>query len=307
MKKKLSALILLLVLQILLAVGLWYHRFDTDQQRSADSSGLLIKLRIEALNRIEIKDRDQNTLVMSLQDQRWVLTSKSDIPADPEKIRAFTDKLPLIQRGWPAGRTLAAAKAFKVAVEDFERQVTLETAAGEKVVFYVGTAPSFRKLHVRLDPEETTYVIEGGLFEFSASTQAWWDPHLTRVDEKQVHTVITPRFTLIRAGEKFILDGVVEDPDMNLDWTKLDSLMQKLLGMPYLDILSGSHDEGLKSVYTYAVSLEPTAQFTILGPLPNEDYLLKTSQSEFLFRIKKDIVEGITKLTREELIVSSEQ
>ena len=103
-----------------------------------------------------------------------------DVPANKSKIEAVLKKLSNTSAGWPVGTTGSAAERFEVTDNLFQRRLVAK--AGETLVadIYLGTSPSFRKVHARHASGGPVYSIDFSNYEVGAEENEWLDKGLFR-------------------------------------------------------------------------------------------------------------------------------
>lgn len=103
-----------------------------------------------------------------------------EVPASKSKVEDVLKKLGDMSAGWPVGATGSAAERFEVTDDRFQRRLVAK--AGEVAVadIYLGTSPSFRKVHARHVEGGPVYSIDFSNYEVGVAASDWLDKGLFR-------------------------------------------------------------------------------------------------------------------------------
>ena len=107
MKKWITILSTLLVLQIVLAVGLHMGREDYG---AFDPEEKLLSFEAGAVDGIQIDGEGDQRLVLEKQDGLWRLSELSGFPANQGSVERLVERLAGLDKGWPVATTGGAAK-----------------------------------------------------------------------------------------------------------------------------------------------------------------------------------------------------
>lgn len=171
MNARYGFLVLLLGVQ-LVAAGLLYRAglqpTDGYEARS------LLAVDSGAVDRLVIADGDTETVLVR-QGDGWHLPALGDLPADSALVQAVLDRVAGTRIQWPVTTTAASHERFDVAADDYQRKVQL--FSGDRLVggFYLGTAPGFRRVHLRNLEGDEVYVVEMNVSDLPATGDAWLD------------------------------------------------------------------------------------------------------------------------------------
>ena len=158
---------------------LWVN-LPGDDTGAFEAAQPLLAVDVESMDTVTIEQQDKPPLRIARKDGGWVLAEKGDFPVLPEKFEKFADRLVNAGRSWPVGKTLVAARQFKVTPDRFERRVRF--LRGNEVLgdVFLGSSPAFRKVHARLDGDEHTYSIDFNAFDAPVEADQWYDTEILK-------------------------------------------------------------------------------------------------------------------------------
>ena len=170
MNRILSAI---LALQLALLAALYWPR----SSGPVSAGALLAEMAGDALRRISIEAGDAQSVTLSrdADSARWQLAS--GLPADESKVAALLDALTERDSGFAIADSAGAAARFQLGDEAFERRIRLANADTERAV-YLGSSPSFRKIHARREGESAVYVLELNSYDAPTTENDWLDRSL---------------------------------------------------------------------------------------------------------------------------------
>ncbi len=179
-----------LVLQALIIMGM---RLGGDQHVVAQSVALLDNYDADKVTKIHIdgatKEKDgppPESVTLEKNGSTWGISTADNFPADQEKVSEFLKKLAKMNY---RNRVVTSSKyhdKLEVAADKYQRKVTI-TQDGKDRVFYVGTSPSFKALHVRLDGSDDVLLAnEVSSSDFSERAWGWVDRAYVKHDAKDV-------------------------------------------------------------------------------------------------------------------------
>lgn len=167
-----NKLLILLAVQLLVAGGL-----ALANHRSQPEPTPLLNFETAQVDRLVIADSNQ-TVVLKMQGQAWILPDFHKLPANKSRLTALLGDLSRLKTGWPVATTASAFERFQVDQAKFQRRV--EFYQGDKLLgrLYVGSSPSFRQAHMRVDGDQNTYSAELNSYDLPTSGESWFDPGL---------------------------------------------------------------------------------------------------------------------------------
>ena len=133
----------------------------------------------DAVDALAISDADQSVTVTKL-DDAW--TVADGLPADAGKIDRVLDKLADAAGGWPVATSDAAMTRFEVTEDEHQRHVVV--TAGEETLadVYLGTSPSYQRVHARHASGGPVHAINFSNYEAGAKTSDWLRKSLLQPD-----------------------------------------------------------------------------------------------------------------------------
>lgn len=170
-------LIGVLGLQVLLIVLV---RIGDHQPTIGHPEPLLPGLDQDKVSKIEIFDADHTdkpAVALAHKDDKWVVASHYDYPADDTAVKSLLGKLVGMESRGPTTTTRAAQKQLQVADDHYVRKLVLTDTKGETTTVYLGSSPKFHKLTVRIGGHEETHsvpVLTTG--DASVQMSSWVDP-----------------------------------------------------------------------------------------------------------------------------------
>lgn len=246
-KKKLS---LLLLLQILLAGGLWAWSYNERTQSTKTRD--LLAFETSEVTKVELLEQDRS-LILSREDGKWVLPDHHSLPAEEQRVQSLLKSLNELKTSFPETTSASAHQRLGLSEEKPDGRVKLY--AGEKLVgdLLLGSIPSFGQRYVRLGEQNEAYRIRWQTINTQASSRAWLDGDLLAVESPQ--KIELPQFTLQ------LQEGAWISGEDKLDQAKANGLAEKLRKLSVLDVAgeveaSRSHEIRVESAqgesYTYS-------------------------------------------------------
>jgi D-alanyl-D-alanine carboxypeptidase/D-alanyl-D-alanine-endopeptidase (penicillin-binding protein 4) len=215
----------LLVLQafILLGIGLTQGSSNLDVQ-----TRVLVSVEPERVSKLQIQGQGDEAVTLKRSGNDWVLASADDFPAKSDAVEEAVEKLSELRS---RNRVLSSSRyhdKLEVSEESFQRKVTV-TAGEDEIVFYLGTAPSFKNTHIRLAGEDDVYLVNDfGTSDLAARAWNWVDRSYVEIPESDLWSVAVDNengsFRLERdpATDAWAALGTAEE----LDSTEVDEVLR---------------------------------------------------------------------------------
>lgn len=314
MRRALTPLIVLLVLQLALAGGLLLRRNPLAAVKT--DTPLLAADVVHKSDRIVIESHaaapavpasstagsaaaaTSTRIVLQKKADAWVLPDTFDVPADSVKVNSLLDRLVALRRGLPIATSESALRRFKVTDSDFERRLVL--AAGGKTLdtVYFGASPGLRKSDARSAEDKAVYAVDLPTYELPTDVAAWLSPDLIRVDTAGLAQVgVSDGHTGLQLVRNKASAGQPEswsDPELkgeeHIDSPHAIALVQQIaelradavLGTAALPAWQQDHPA---LVLTFKDDKGQTSQWTLSKPTEGDYYVLKTSGHPWYFSI----------------------
>lgn len=301
MKKLTIILSSVLALQVLLSIILLTQKQDTGAFQSDQA---LLEINQDTLDAVSIEEKGKSPLIIKQADKGWVLPGYFNMPAAKEKIESILDKLSGFKKGWPVAKTEEAAPRFKVADSDFERKIIFKKGDKALKTLYLGSSPGFKKIHARVDGQDEIQSIEFSAFEVSVNPEDWMQSDLIKIDPEQLTQIETSDIALSKTDKEWQVEKLAEDQMTDADSVK--SFLGNLEDLSYISVL-GTEDKpdyGLaKPVLTVTIKKDKESIQYAFGKLKDkDDFVLKTSNQPYYFKINKVQVDSITEFKLSKLV-----
>jgi hypothetical protein len=193
MNKQNLMLAALLGAQILLIMGM---RLGGDDHVISKSVAFLEGYDPDKVTKIQIhgapKEKDgppPESITLEKSGSTWGIATADSFPADQTKVKEFLEKLKKMNYRNKVVTSAKYHEKLEVAEDKYQRKVTI-TQDGKDRTFYVGTSPSFKSLHVRLDGSDDVLLAnEVSTSDFSERAWGWVDRAYVKHDAKDVWAV----------------------------------------------------------------------------------------------------------------------
>ena len=223
----------LLVLQVVVLVVVFWPR-------SSDADGGKLFPGLEAVNvtAVTISDSEGRSIRLTRTPFGCVLPQADDYPCEENRLPDFLTSVEDITKTSLVAETKASHARLKVALDDFERLIELDTAEGERHRLYLGTSPRSGSGHVRADGQDRVYLAPSLSAAVSPVEASFWvDPAYVKLNPDHVVSFAQDNsqgiFRLEKSDEQGWIIAGVED-DRVLDQEKVTSLVGKLASLQLL-------------------------------------------------------------------------
>lgn len=291
-----------LFIQLVLAALLTFTGRETGAFASKEP---LLDLTLVKVDKITIVEKDKPVLVLEKQDEYWQMPGYFDFPVDQEKLRNVTDKLFGITKPWPVATTEAAWKRFKVGKDGFERKMVFAKGDYDLNTLYIGSSPSYRKVHARLTDQDEVYSVEFSTFEVGSASNDWADKSYLHVERDQITELVLPTVTLKQDGAKMVVAELKETEESN--GSEINNLTNKIAKLSFSEVL-GKEDQPEYQQQSPELEIELTVKsgdqfkYTFSKLKDTDDYALKKSVDDYYFKIAGYVVDGFLEFSREKLV-----
>lgn len=302
MSRSIKLLLLLLILQAGLAV--WVN-LPGDDTGAFEADKPLLTVDVESADAVTIEQQDKPALRIDRKDGGWVLAEKSNFPVLPGKFEAFADKLLNARRSWPVGKTLVAARQFKVTPERFERRVRFLRGSEVLGDVFLGSSPAFRKVHARLDGDELTYSIDFNAFDAPAEADQWYDTGILKTAVEDIARIDLGAYALKAEGAGFEVETLREDEQTDEEGVR--KLVRQVTEVGFIDVLlddgKALFDAGKRVVeYTIEMKEGPSVTHSVVAPDEGGDYILKSSAHPHYFKVVPGPFDEVRDTSRARLV-----
>ena len=236
----------LLVIQVGLIA--WF-RSRSDDLSAYNSRQPLLSLDISGVDRVAIEEKEKKPLVMTRQNGGWVLPAAQRFPVSPTRFREFTEKLLGSKPSWPVGRTKVAAKQLKVSDDTYERKIRFFKDGEAVGVVFLGSSPAFRKVHARLEGDDTIYSLNFNVYEARTNPADWYDRSLLNLSREEVALIDMGAYAVKQDTEGFIVEGLAQDEKTDVEGMR--KLVSGITSIGFEDVLGkdGAHRSAARRIW----------------------------------------------------------
>jgi hypothetical protein len=309
MDKRNRILSVTLVIQILLGLFLFWPR------PSASSGGgrpLLAEVDVETISSVEIQDTDGDRILMSRLEGAWVLPEAGNYPCLSSRVTEFLQKLVSIDTSKLVTRTVDSHRRLQVAEDDFVRRIELTTESGEKFILFLGSSPTYRTVHVRLEGTAETYLTtELQAYEANTAASSWVDTNYLIIPQSEILAFTLQndngRFSFELDGEgNWTMLGLEEGE--TFDTNSLTSLIQQISSLTMVRPLGVEEDPAYGMDHPSAVISIQTEEKTFTlrvgaqDPIDNT-YVVISSESPYYVSITEYTATSWTEKVRDDFLL----
>lgn len=279
---------------------------DGFDHRVVEAQEALVPVALDAVDRIDI-DGGDTSVRLDRVSGKWQFPELDGFPADSARVEQLLTRLAELRRGWPVATTASAAARFQVGDDAYERKISLRQGDQEAPALLIGTSPGFRKVHVRRAGEDEIYSVAFSAYEAGVRNDDWIDRTVLTVDETQVSGIHWPTFTLQRAGDGFQLQGLSEGKTTAEEQVK--SLVRRLFDMRIQSVAHGAAVDASPQESKLEIELTMTdgevLRYAFAKPTAEAThYLVKRSDSPYLFKVAEFDIKPLLETTSAELVRS---
>lgn len=167
-RKSLVILVAVLLAQVALAVVFLMPKSEGDDP--------LVTFDVGSLDHIRVSGKEEAPIDLSLQEYLWLMPG--GLQVDSSRIDSLMEVLASDRWTWPVASTDDAAERFEVTEETFQRKLELSSGGETLATLYLGTSPSFRRIHARESDSEKIYSIELATYDLPLDQDEWLDKTL---------------------------------------------------------------------------------------------------------------------------------
>lgn len=291
-----------LIAQIALAVGTNIARTDYGAFEPTET---LLSFDGKAIDSIVIEENKDQQVSLSKKDGNWLVSQMHNFHADQDKVENFLEKLSGMKKGWPVASTAAAAKRFKVSENEFERKITLSKKGEQDGLLFIGTSPSFRKVHARSSDENAIFTVEFNDYEASVKPEDWIDKDVLKHPAAEIAKVELPDVSLSNQEGKLVVEGVSEEEETVVE--EADRLLRKLTDLRISKVLGAEEKDEYNLdapilKYSLTLSSGEAEQYVYSKQKDANNYVLKPSHRKEYFEVAGWIVDDIKEFNRSKLV-----
>lgn len=221
-----TALFVLLLLQVLVIGYLYWPGKNAAPPENIFFPGIAA----DQVSRLEMTDDKKNALVLTKGETGWLISSRGDIPADPEKVNAALKKLVGLKSDRLVTRTTSSHQRFKVGSE-YRQKVSLTLPDDRVSTLLLGTEPNHKSIHVRGEDDPNVYLVTGlSSWELSMDPASWWQTLYVDMAREKIEalTITNANGTISLSQNKEGKWEVAGHPDYRLDAEGVQALVDKV-------------------------------------------------------------------------------
>ncbi len=302
MSRSIKLLLLLLVLQAGLVA--WVN-LPGEDPGAFEADRTLLSLDVESVDTVTIEQMSAAPLRLARKDAGWTLPEMGDFPVSSAKIEQFTEKLLGARRSWPVGKTMVAARQFKVTPDQFERRVRLLRGTDVLGDVFLGSSPGFRKVHARLDGDQHTYAIDFNAFDAPVDADPWYDTEILKTAVEDIARIDLGVYALKADDGGFQVQGLRENEET--DTEPVRQFVERVTGVDFKDVLFNDGKalfEAGKPVLEYTIEMKEgsTIKHTVVSAEDGDDYILKSSAWPHYFKVDREGFDELRNTSRVQLV-----
>ncbi len=186
--------ILLGLLAVQVAAIMGMRATSSNQKLAVRNTELFAALDAAKVQKLSIKGstedgKSQNSVTLVKNGEKWVIGNADNFPAKSAEVTALLKTIASLRSH---NNVLSGPKyhgKLEVAADKYQRKVTL-THEGKETIFYMGSSPSFKNTHLRLDGQDQVYMVNN-LSHSDVGDRAWnWvERNYVNVPEAQLWAI----------------------------------------------------------------------------------------------------------------------
>jgi hypothetical protein len=306
MKRTTVILTAVLTAQLALAAVLTFTGNDHAAFKAQEP---LLAFDAEAIDQITIGESAANSVTLKKQNGKWVVPASADFPADGEKVKTLLGKLAALKKGWPVATTRDAAERFKLTQKSHERRIAM-MSGGKPVATLLGTSPSYRQVHARVDGGDAIFNVAFATYEAGTRGEDWMDDNILATPEDKIASITAGDVTLERKDGKFIVAGLADHEEPVA--TAVDGLV-RAVSHPVFDAVQGKGKDEIAKLtppdirITVKRSGGPDITYSYKKEKTGGAYLFASSAQDYVFRVAEANIAAITQANRGKLVAEKKK
>ena len=296
-----------LTVLFLVQLALIFVVFRPVKHESVGVGPLLAEFNVDQVTGLAIMDDENKAIRLEKGDSGWIIApavkGQAALPANVGKAEGLLKKFAGLSRERLVTRTVSSQNRLQVG-QVFSRKIVM-TAGEEAYTLYLGSAPNFKTIHVRLAGENDVYLAQDlSAWEAPADKESWWETDYVKVDpESFVGLELTNPLGTIKldkaADGRWSLAGMAEGKELAADG--LQSFFSDLSRVPILEYKSAGFVPGWKAPEAVLKIVTAKESLTLeVGPKDEEkgEHVVKSSAIPFYATASsyavKDILERVS-------------
>ncbi len=299
----------LLIILLIVQAGIIAFLYRPGQEAKVPDRALFDTLQIDKLTAMTITDDQDKNISLVLVDNKWQV-GQGQFPGDTEAIDAILQKIAGLKSSRVVTRTKSSQGRLKVADSNYNRKIMLN-GVDTNTVFYIGTAPNSKSIHLRIEGESQVYQVMGiSSWELAAEQDSWWQSKYVKQD-----TAKLTGLELMNPMGKFGLQRGAEDAwqladsdKTSLDQSKLDKLVDSVSRLSVDTYLDKGYQVMGKPIAKITYHMEGLSYTLEIWDKNDEngEHVVKRSDAKFFAKIKAYILKDILVAQSANLIVNED-
>ncbi|HET8700398.1 MAG TPA: DUF4340 domain-containing protein [Nitrococcus sp.] len=293
-----------LVAQLLLAGALLWN---TQRYALVRPGQPLVAFDRNEVDGIVIDTREEGSITLQKTGRNWSLPSRAGFPAAQSKIDSFLATLDDLKPRLPVAVTADARQRFHVGAKDFERRITLKHGKDALATLYLGDSAGPSKVFARAGAGDAVYEIAFETWQASTRPNQWMNRNLLQQNPNDIVRIDLPSFTLQRKNDKWQVAGLATDAGTNEQ--EAGRIVDRLASLTFEDTEGKAKKaiDGPAPELSYTLTLKDgrSLKYRFSKTDKGNDYLLRTSASDYIFKVSKETVDEIHGFKRDALVRKS--
>ncbi|SMF64581.1 protein of unknown function [Alteromonadaceae bacterium Bs31] len=297
MNKVIKILAGLLVVQLVVIISL---NFASSHSAGNKSTQSLLSADIENVDELVLLDNEGERTLLKKVDGKWIMPEYGNMPAMQDKIEDVLSSIAEQKVSWPSATSTSAAKRFEVHSDNAQKTLQFFQQGEKLASLYLGTSPSYKKLHARVEGSNDIYVLTLAQYDLPAKPESWLEKTVLKVDGN-ITNIKTDAFSLSGiSGE----DGPEWSLSPSPEGKELDQEAIKRWVKRFNDLVINSlvSEDAVQEI----VIQNPSLVANITSDLSNANLAFYTHEDKFFVkRFGEDAVFEIAKYQVEPLLNAS--
>ena len=234
----------------------------------------------------------------------WFLKDKFNFPANQDKVARILDSIFTNQKLQKVGQSNNALVKYKLADNNYQEKITVYDNVKEES-FLFGDTPEFKKIYIRNQKSNDSYVINLSKFDLGVDINSWYQKNFLGFKKELIKKISFDSFSISKEKdkEKNIDKFIVNNLEEKQDDEKVDFLINKLISLSFKDILSSDKINLPSPDFKIEVLKEDGSNVTLSFKKINDKFILKVSNMPFDFEVSKNMFNDFKEAKKSDLVV----
>lgn len=220
LRKQLS---LVLVIQLVLAAGLW--GLNISEAADAANQPKILIFDTDKVDCVEIS-ADDESVVLQRANQKWIMPDYHELEANQQKTASLLKVLGDLGSYSVVSRTTGAHERFGVGDDDHIARIALKSGEEDIAAILFGNSPRLGRRYIRLAGANTVYDVAWNSSDIQVSNQSWFDRK----------TLVPGELSEVQFDEFRLSydDGKWSSGELDLDQNEVSDFLRKVEGIEVL-------------------------------------------------------------------------